>query len=101
MSVGAKIGGFAALLRIMTIALPELKLDAGDSVTAWQTTVWLISAATMILGDFVAISQSNIKRMLGYSSIAHAGYILMAVAAAGAKDLSQQAIQAALLYLMA
>ena len=44
---------------------------------------WIVAAATLILGNFVAISQTNIKRMLAYSSIAHAGYIMMAVAAAG------------------
>jgi NADH-quinone oxidoreductase subunit N len=61
-----------------------LILPAGQTAAAWQQTVWLISAATLILGNIVAIAQTNIKRLLAYSSIAHAGYVLMAVAAAGA-----------------
>lgn len=100
MSVGAKTGGFAALLRIMAVALPAFILTNQD-VTAWQQVVWLISAATMILGNIVAISQTNIKRLLAYSSIAHAGYILMAVAAAGTPGLTDVAVQSALIYLMA
>ncbi len=100
MSVGAKIGGFAALLRIMIVALPTVVI--GDaSGTAWQLVVALIAAATLILGNVVAIAQSNIKRLLAYSSIAHAGYIMMAVAAAGTAGLGDQAAQGALIYLLA
>lgn len=100
MSVGAKIGGMAALLRIMLVALPSLALNAGDAA-AWQLTVALIAAATMILGNVVAIVQTNIKRLLAYSSIAHAGYILMAVAAAASGGHRDAAAQAALAYLLA
>ncbi|MBK8020457.1 MAG: NADH-quinone oxidoreductase subunit N [Chloroflexi bacterium] len=100
MSVGAKAGGFAALLRIMIIGLPLLTVNE-QTVATWQTTLWLIAAATLILGNLVAILQSNVKRMLAYSSIAHAGYILMAVAAAGTPGMGDQAAQAALVYLMA
>ena len=74
MSVGAKVGGFAAMLRIFVSALPDL----GDT---WVGAVAVISALTLILGNVVAVVQSNLKRMLAYSSIAHAGYILIAVAA--------------------
>jgi len=116
MSVGAKVGGFAALLRIMVIALPAFvanieDLDAvGNIATAWQTVIWIIAALTLFVGNFVAISQTKVKRMLAYSSIAHAGYILMAVAAAGTFsivdgspqfDLANTATQAALVYMMA
>lgn len=101
MSVGAKAGGFAALLRIVVVGLPALMLEPGDTAAAWQNTVWLISAATMILGNVVAISQSNVKRMLAYSSIAHAGYIMMAIAAIGTVGVSESAVQGALIYLMA
>lgn len=103
MSVGAKAGGFAALLRIMVVALPAFVINSGDTSTAWQTTVWIVAALTLILGNFVAVSQTSIKRMLAYSSIAHAGYILMAVAAAGANnfDLADEATRAALVYLLA
>ncbi len=100
MSVAAKAGGFAALLRIMIVALPALTVN-GQSLAAWQNTVELIAAATLIVGNFIAISQTNIKRLLAYSSIAHAGYIMMAVAAAGTPGMGDQAGRAALIYLIA
>ncbi len=74
MSVGAKVAGFAALLRVLVLAVPQ----ASD---AWVTAVAVLSTLTLIIGNVVAIRQGNIKRMLAYSSIAHAGYILIAVAA--------------------
>jgi NADH-quinone oxidoreductase subunit N len=101
MSVGAKAGGFAALLRIMAISLPAFTLADGQPYAAWQQTFWIIAALTLILGNLVAVAQSNIKRMLAYSSIAHAGYILMAVAAAGTTGLTNEATRAALIYLLA
>lgn len=94
MSVGAKVAGFAALLRIFVSALPELS-------QTWGPVVVAISAATMIWGNVAAIAQSNIKRMLAYSSIAHAGYILMALAAAADPSVSEEAVSAALFYLFA
>jgi NADH-quinone oxidoreductase subunit N len=100
MSVGAKVGGFAALLRVLIVGLPVLTVGASD-VAAWQTTAALIAAATLILGNIVAIVQSNIKRMLAYSSIAHAGYVMLAVAAAAVPGYGDQAAQAAIVYLMA
>jgi len=75
MSIGAKVGGFAALIRILIDAVPG---EAGDT---WAPVIAVIAAVTMILGNVVAIEQTNVKRILGYSSIAHGGYILMAVAA--------------------
>jgi NADH-quinone oxidoreductase subunit N len=101
MSVAAKIGGFAALLRIMIVGLASLTVVEGSQVAAWGTTVALIAAATMLLGNFVAIAQTNIKRLLAYSSIAHAGYILMAVAAAANPAVGDQAARGALVYLLA
>jgi NADH-quinone oxidoreductase subunit N len=101
MSVGAKAGGFAALLRVMTVALPELSIDLEGTTAAWQSTVSVIAALTMILGNIVAISQTNVKRMLAYSSIAHAGYILMAVAAVGTIGVAGDATRGALVYLLA
>lgn len=99
MSVGAKAGGFAALLRVLAIGLPLLTVGT-QTAAVWQQAVWLIAAATLILGNLVAISQSNIKRMLAYSSIAHAGYIMMAVAAAGTAGMADAALRAAAMYLM-
>jgi NADH-quinone oxidoreductase subunit N len=100
MSVGAKVGGFAALLRIMIVALPVLVVGQ-QTTAAWQNAVEIIAAATLILANFVAISQTNVKRLLAYSSIAHAGYILMAVAAAGTPGIQDQAARAAAIYLLA
>ncbi len=94
MSVGAKVAGFAALLRIFIAALPEL-------ADAWGPVVVAISAATMIWGNVAAIAQTNIKRMLAYSSIAHAGYLLMALAAASNSRVADAAVSAALFYLFA
>jgi NADH-quinone oxidoreductase subunit N len=91
MSVGAKIGGFAAMLRVFVSALPEF----GD---AWVPAVALIAALTMIVGNVVALAQRNVKRMLAYSSIAHAGYIMIAVAASTG---SADAVPAGLFYMMA
>lgn len=93
MSVGAKAGGFAAMLRIFLAAFPALATD-------WVPAMAIISALTMILGNFVALAQSNIKRMLAYSSIAHAGYIMMAVVAGGFPQ-AGEAASAALFYLLA
>ena len=96
MSVGAKTGGFAALLRVFLSAFPGLATD-------WVVVAAAISALTMTLGNFAAIAQSNIKRMLAYSSIAHAGYILMGLVAASSTktDLRSFAVGASLYYLLA
>jgi NADH-quinone oxidoreductase subunit N len=105
MSVGAKVGGFAALLRIFGTGLATLAPAAVATNTDWQTIMWLLAALTMIIGNLTAIVQTNIKRMLAYSSIAHAGYIMMAVAATGTVSvgtgLPNSAAQAALFYLLA
>ena len=91
MSIGAKVGGFAALIRILAGAIPE------EAAGVWFPIIAFISAATMILGNTVAVTQTNVKRILGYSSIAHGGYILMAVAAIPSSD---QAIGAILTYML-
>jgi len=93
MSVGAKIGGFAALIRVFFTAFPSLAAD-------WVPVVAVISALTMILGNVAAIAQSSIKRMLAYSSIAHAGYILMAAVAGGTGSLASFSASAAMFYLL-
>ncbi len=94
MSVGAKAGGFAALLRVFVTAFPELS-------TQWAGAAAIIAALTMILGNFAAIAQSNIKRLLAYSSISHAGYILMGLVASGDASVSDFAVGSVLFYLMA
>jgi NADH-quinone oxidoreductase subunit N len=94
MSVGAKAGGFAALLRIFVTAFPAISVDL-------TPILWVLAALTMALGNIVAIAQRNIKRMLAYSSIAHAGYILMAIVPYGQEDVSTESVAAALFYLVA
>jgi len=74
MAAAVKAAGFAALLRVVLIAF-------GDASPAWQSIVWWLAALTMIVGNLVALAQRRLKRMLAYSSIAHAGYLLVAVAA--------------------
>ncbi len=75
LSVASKAAGFAALLRLFSIALP-----AG----AWVTVLAVLAAFSMSVGNLLALSQQNIKRMLAYSSIAHAGYMLIGVVALSA-----------------
>ncbi len=89
MATGVKAAGFAALIRVFFMALPEFRPD-------WTSIMWLIAVATMTVGNIIAISQNNIKRMLAYSSIAHAGYILVAFVAG-----NKLGISAMLFYLMA
>ena len=93
MSSGAKIAGFAALLRVFATAFPTLAGDMTD-------VLWALAALTMILGNFIAVSQTNIKRLLAYSSIAHAGYILMAFVPYGNAAVREISIAAGLFYLV-
>lgn len=94
MSSGAKIAGFAALLRVFATAFPSIAVDMTD-------VLWAISALTMIVGNVIAISQTDIKRLLAYSSIAHAGYILMAFVPYGNPQVRDVSIAAGLFYLVA
>ena len=94
MSVGAKAGGFAALMRIFVLAFPAISPYLG-------MVFWALAILTMFLGNVVAIAQSNIKRMLAYSSIAHAGYILMALVPFGLGTVAPMGVAAALFYLVA
>jgi len=94
MAIGAKAAGFAALLRVFVTIFPILV----DDMTP---IFWVLAALTMILGNYVAIAQRNIKRMLAYSSIAHAGYILMALVPYAQEDVVAGSVAAALFYLLA
>jgi len=93
MAVGAKAAGFAALLRIFVTALPSLDADL-------VPVLWGLAALTMVVGNVAAISQTNIKRLLAYSSIAHAGYILMAFVTFGDPKVGPDAVASALFYLV-
>lgn len=74
LSVGPKAASFAILLRILMTAF-------GPIATRWEPILWGCALATMFVGNLAALQQKNIKRMLAYSSIAHAGYVLVAVTA--------------------
>jgi NADH-quinone oxidoreductase subunit N len=80
LSAGPKAAGFAALIRILVEGL-------GPMEPRWSQVLWLLAVITMTLGNVVAIQQDNIKRMLAYSSIAHAGYILAALVVGGPEGL--------------
>src|SRR4029077_1869097 len=75
MSTGVKAAAFAAFTRVFLSALETLRGE-------WSQVVWLIAAATMVVGTVVGVAQSNVKRMLAYSSIAHGGYLLLALVSA-------------------
>jgi NADH-quinone oxidoreductase subunit N len=69
MSACTKIAAFGALLRVYYVALGGARWD-------WQPIMWIVAALTMIIGSVIAITQTDIKRMLAYSSIAHAGFLI-------------------------
>ncbi len=74
LSVGPKVGAFALILRLFVEAMGPLRAD-------WLPVVVVLAAITMTLGNLVALTQNNVKRMLAYSSIAHTGYMLVGLAA--------------------
>jgi NADH-quinone oxidoreductase subunit N len=77
MSVAAKVGAFAGLVRVFPLALPHLAVTWGQMFAA-------IAVATMITGNVAALVQTNVKRLLAYSGVAHAGYMLIGIAAGSA-----------------
>jgi len=103
LSVGPKVAGFAVLVRMFFGGLAEPTLARGPGEEAWrmlgpvnwQSVLIGVSLATMTLGNVAALLQTNLKRLLAYSSIAHAGFILM-----GAVVLSGEGIQAMLAYMI-
>jgi NADH-quinone oxidoreductase subunit N len=74
LAIGSKAAGFALLLRVLFTAVPAITAQ-------WATMLMLVSGATILYGNLCAIPQRNLKRLLGYSSIAQAGYLLLGVAA--------------------
>jgi NADH-quinone oxidoreductase subunit N len=87
MSAGTKVAAFAALIRVLNVALQPMTID-------WRPLVWGLAALSVVAGSVLAIAQTDIKRLLAYSSIAHAGFVLTGLVAAGAAG-----IGAALYYL--
>jgi len=76
-ATGSKAAAFAVLVRLLLSGVRAVQAD-------WTAVLWVLAALTMTLGNVVAIAQSNLKRMLAYSSIAHVGYMLVGLAAGGA-----------------
>jgi NADH-quinone oxidoreductase subunit N len=89
MSTGVKAAAFAAFARVFLGAFLPFR-------SQWVTILWVVAAATMVLGTVVGVAQTSVKRMLAYSSIAHGGYLLVAVAAGN--DIGKGAV---LFYLLA
>lgn len=79
LSVASKAAGFAVLLRVFYVAFPAVSVD-------WGVLFAGLAAASMTIGNLVAVTQSDIKRLLGYSTIAHAGYLLVGVAAVSSQS---------------
>ena len=106
MAAGPKAAGFASFLRVFLFAFPFVVATgsvAGQVHAAWLNALLVLAIMTMTVGNVVAIVQNNVKRMLAYSSIAHAGYALVGFIAAGAAPDAEQrnaAIAAVIFYLL-
>lgn len=81
MAAGTKIAAFGAMLRIFYVAVPDLRAD-------WRPVLWVIAILTMVVGTVTAVTQTDVKRMLAYSAVAHAGFILTGVIALNDSGLS-------------
>ncbi len=94
LSVASKAAGFVAMLQLVFVAFPSAK-------EVWQPLFWVLAAASMTLGNLVALRQTNIVRMLAYSSVAQGGFILMPLAVVGeGADASTDALVAVVTYLL-
>jgi len=87
MASGVKVAGFAGLMRVFDVAFTAYAVD-------WQPLIYAVAVATMLVGAVLAVVQTDVKRMMAYSSISHAGFILVGVQAA-----TDQGVEAALFYL--
>jgi NADH-quinone oxidoreductase subunit N len=94
MAAVAKTAGFAALLRVLVSAFGERTAD-------WQPVIWVLAVASMVVGSVLAVMQSDVKRMMAYSSISHAGFILIGLEAAGHGTTNTKGVTAAVFYLIA
>ncbi|MEO7397799.1 MAG: NADH-quinone oxidoreductase subunit N, partial [Ilumatobacteraceae bacterium] len=94
MASAGKVAAFAAMLRVLVVALPNWKDD-------WRPAIWLIAVITLAVGSISAVVQTNVKRMLAYSSINHAGFVLVGVEAAGhAGGSTGRGMPSSMLYLL-
>lgn len=94
MASGVKAASFAAFGRLVLGAM-------GTHASEWGGALWWMAALTMVVGNLGALVQNDVKRMLAYSSIAHAGYLLMALASSGDQGASGQAMSSLLFYMLA
>lgn len=103
LSVASKAGGFVALISIITFGFLG---EDGSAARAWWPWIWVLAAASMTLGNLAALRQTNIVRMLAYSSIAQGGFMLVPFAAAGIAaaegrtDVAAEAMGAVVIYLL-
>ena len=100
LSIAPKAAGFALMLRFFNQVFGDMSIDISTSWSAindvpWPELIAILSAATMTVGNLVAIQQNNVKRMLAYSSIAHAGYMMMAL-----PMMSNSSIEGVMMYLI-
>jgi len=93
LSVASKAAGFVALVTVVYVGFP-------GSSDVWQPVFWILSALTMTVGNVMALRQSNIVRMLAYSSVAQGGFILMPLAVAGIDGVQQSALRSVVTYLL-
>ena len=93
LSVASKAAGFVALVTVVYVGFP-------GSSDVWQPVFWILSALTMTVGNVMALRQSNIVRMLAYSSVAQGGFILMPLAVAGIEGVQQSALRSVVTYLL-
>src|SRR5205085_12563826 len=106
MAAGPKAAGFAAFMRVFLIGFPFVAATTSSTTVhdVWVNALYVLAILTMTVGNLSALVQTNVKRMLAYSSIAHAGYALVGFVAAGATsdaDQRAEAIAAVVFYLLA
>jgi NADH-quinone oxidoreductase subunit N len=100
-ATGSKMASFVALMKVLLHALHPWASPAGTIISpGWVGVVVVLAAVTMTYGNFAALAQRNFKRMLAYSSIAHAGYMLVGVAAAAYSNSHEQSAGSVLFYLV-
>jgi NADH-quinone oxidoreductase subunit N len=93
LSVASKAAGFVALATLLFVAFPQ----ASD---VWQPFIWVLSALTMTVGNVVALRQTNIVRMIAYSSVSQGGFVLMPLAVAGINNGGASALRAVVVYML-
>lgn len=97
---GSKLASLVAMVKVMGGALGSWAVTSSPTSPGWVGLLAMISAATMTYGNFTALGQTNLKRLLAYSSIAHAGYMLIGVIAVGISERREEAAAALFFYLV-